>query len=152
MFSKHLIEGDETPSLYKHCEKQIVVEQKSSRNHNTPLWDESQDSKSGGALIIELVNCVEVNTIVVSVVFSHEMVQVSFVQELVPIYVIEKASKCNEGRGGNQGEGYPVGGEKVSENAYFTLKDLLFITINEQIENEAVDYWVDFEMNAEPVN
>ena len=87
-----------------------------------------------------------------SVVFSHEVVQVSFVQELVPVDVIEKACECDEGRGGDQGEGYPVRGKKVSENAYLPLKDLLFVAINVQVENEAVDDWVDFEMNAESVN
>lgn len=77
-----------------------------------------------------MINCVEINTVVVSVIFSHEVVQVSFVQELVSVDVIEKASECDESRSGNQGEGYPIYGKKVSENAYLPIKDLLFVAIN----------------------
>ena len=87
-----------------------------------------------------------------TVVLTNKVVQITFVQEFVPIDHVEQACEEYEGRGRNQSECDPVLSEKVLEYGAFALQNLLFVAGDVQIENKAVNDWVDFEMNTQAID
>ena len=79
MGGHHLIKDDEQPSLEEQGKEEVIVKHTTSSYEHGPLRNESQDSQyEGRRFIKELVDHIEIDRIVVSIIFSHEVIEKRF--------------------------------------------------------------------------
>jgi hypothetical protein len=152
----HFIENNEEPSLQEEGQKEVIVKHNSSCDHYGPLRHKSQDAEDdGGGLIEELVDHIEVDGVIVPVVFPYKVVEERLPQELPSVNGVEKCSESNESTSGGSCEHQPVSREKTlftpNRSNRLTSSQETSVSINEEVEDKAVNNGVDFEVDTQPV-
>lgn len=87
-------------------------------------------------------------------VFPYSVVQVGFIYELIPVNVIEKPCKTNEGRCGEECKNQSVACKKaawVNSLNCLALSYFISIHVNKEVKNERVNDRVDFEVDTKPI-
>lgn len=148
------VEHHEYGGLHEHHEEEVVIEGETGDDHQTPLREEGKDGQDGGGLVLEeLIDHVEVDREVVSMVLPLEVVEQGFVEALVTVLHIEQVGKAQKGRGGNDGEHKLVPrDQRVLEGLpSFACLDQLMVAVDVEIEGNRVDDRVDLEMHTQAI-
>jgi len=152
----NLVENDEAPRLHDQAHPEIVVENAPRGNDAQPLRQKGQDRDGGHFwLVKQLVDQVEVDRVIVSVVLPHEVVQVRLVQILVAVDKVEASRKRDECEGGDESERETVFREEAFLAVYggerLLLLQFLVVHVDPEIQRERIDNWVNLEVDCKAV-
>ena len=83
------------------------------------------------------------------------MVQQRFIQTFISVNVVEECSKAEERASGHSSEHKPIPREEPipwdNSLVRFALSNHSSVHVNEEVEHEAVNDWVNFEVNTQAV-
>ena len=110
-------------------------------------------NQSRVGLVEKLVNEVPINTVVMSVVFTTKVVKVCLEQIFIAVDGIERCCKPKERQNSPESEANSVPCEESVFRDYglvriSSLCNEISITVNEKVEYEAKDDWVDLKVNC----
>lgn len=89
-----------------------------------------------------------------TVIFASKVIQIGLPQELVPVHFVEDSCQTEQCQNGHTGENESVFGEKAffGVNCFEgrpALSNELSIAVDEKVKHEAVDDWINFEVDGE---
>ena len=110
VFTVHLVEGDEDQGLTEHGEDDVVdpVELGGDDEKENELGEEGDEVEAGVVVLHGEVEQVEIHTEVVPDVLPGDVVEVSVLEEVLPVHVV--AEPGEEGQGGDGADHQPHAG------------------------------------------
>ena len=89
------------------------------------------------------------------VVLPNQVIKPRFLQKLISVNPVEQQVEAHECPAGYEGEYQAIEREEILKKSlkqWLSLKNGFFIAVNVEVERQAVNYWVDFEVYAETVD